>query len=63
VTLGPFKTIITDEQHEMKSGVKLLQEKRLFNGTHCFDVFHLLRNLRKHIKDNDKIAKIAKLFQ
>jgi hypothetical protein len=47
----------------MKSGVKLLQEKGLFSGTHSFDVFHLLRNLRKHIKDDEKIAKISKLFQ
>ena len=45
------QTIITDQQMAIIGALKELKEKEMWEGTHLLDTFHILKNLRKKLKN------------
>ena len=41
------EVIITDEEKPLYYALKKLKEEGVFNGSHLFDMFHVLRKFRK----------------
>jgi hypothetical protein len=45
-------TILSDEQISIKSSLSKLQENGSWSGTHLLDKFHILKNIKKKVKDS-----------
>lgn len=56
---GKPKTIITDEQASIKAAINLLKYEDIYQGSHLFDTFHILRNVKKKLR----IKKDLEFFQ
>lgn len=48
------KTIITDQQIAIIAALEDLKIDKSWDGSHLLDTFHMLKNLRKRIKDENK---------
>lgn len=46
------EVILTDQQASIISALKTLQDEELWSGSHCLDSFHIIKNLRKKLKQS-----------
>ena len=53
--------IATDESQAAKSAIEQLKNDRQFQGVHVLDLFHILKNVRKKIKDKSQISYYSQL--
>lgn len=53
---GKPETIITDQQMAMIGALKDLAQEEIWNGSHLFDTYHVLKNLRKKTKNSQLIS-------
>jgi hypothetical protein len=44
-------TIITDEQLAIESAINEIKRRGRYKGEHCFDVFHIVKNLLRRVRD------------
>ena len=56
--MGPLNTVITDEQVEIKSALARMTEIDAFQGIHLFDIYHVMKNLRKNVR-NPQLWRLA----
>lgn len=54
--------IITDEEKAMFYALGQLKEEGIFQGTHLFDMFHILRKFRKFNTNRDTFPLIRQLI-
>jgi hypothetical protein len=44
------KVIISDEDHALQSALKHLKADEEFQGVHLLDCYHILKNVKKHLR-------------
>jgi len=50
----PPQTFVTDEQQTIISALEELKAKEFWNGTHVFDPWHALKNIRKKLRGEEQ---------
>ena len=58
---GLPQTIITDEAMSIKGAIKDLAEDKHFEGVHLLDCYHILKNVKKNLKDRSLLKQLKNL--
>lgn len=58
---GVPQTIITDEAMSIKGAIKDLAEDKYFEGVHLLDCYHILKNVKKNLKDRSLLKNLSNL--
>jgi hypothetical protein len=56
-------TIITDEQLAIRHALADLQEANIYDGIHCFDCYHVLKNLKKKTSSKENLSGYRSLLR
>ena len=59
---GKPQTIISDEQASIEAALTELNRSGRWNGSHCFDVFHVIKNLSRRVRDRDQLSELKTLI-
>ena len=56
------KMLLSDEEPAIEAGLKLLYSEGKWNGIHCHDSFHVLRNIKKKLAEKSFLHFFSKLI-
>ena len=59
---SPPPVIVSDEEKAMAAALNELQLKGEFSGRHFLDAFHILRNVRKSLRDKEHLFFFKKML-